>query len=185
MARLPPASRDTVPEQQRADFDELMKGYGEVPRFGPSSVMIHVPKVHRMMNAVNRYLRDDSSLPKKLQELAILVAARAHDCGYVWNAHAASARAAGVPDALVDALRDKKELPALANDERAVVRFGGEYFRHHQVSRGAFQAVMELLGKQGAVELGLILGNYSGLALLINAFDVDFPPDRKEQLLPV
>ena len=67
MARLPLASRDTVPEQQRADFDELLKGYGEVPRYGPSSVMIHVPKVHRMMNAVNRYLRDDSSLPKKLQ----------------------------------------------------------------------------------------------------------------------
>ena len=85
----------------------------------------------------------------------------------------------------MDALREKKELPALANDERAVVRFGDEYFRHHQVSRGAFQAVMELLGKQGAVELGLILGNYSGLALLVNAFDVDMPPDRKEQLLPV
>jgi len=185
MARLPLASRDTVPEHQRADFDELIKGYGDVPRFGPSSVMIHVPKVHRMMNAVNLYLRNDSSLPKKLQELAILVTARAQDCAYIWNAHAASARAAGVPDALVDALRDCKELPAMADDERAVVRFGQEYFRNHQVSRGAYQAVFELLGKQGAVELGLIFANYCGLALMINSFDVDLPPARVEQLLPI
>jgi 4-carboxymuconolactone decarboxylase len=185
MARLPAATRGNIPQHQLDDFDALIKGYSETPRYGPSSIMIHVPKVHRMMNAVNLYLRNDSSLPKKLQELAILVTARANDCAYIWNAHAATARAAGVPDAVVDALRDKKDLPAMADDERAVVRFGQEYFRTHQVSRGAFQAVLELLGKQGAVELGLIFANYCGLALMINAFDADFPPDRKEVLMPV
>jgi 4-carboxymuconolactone decarboxylase len=185
MARLPLANRDSVPEQQRTDFDELLQGYGSVPRFGPSSVMIHVPKVHKIMNALNMYLRNDSSLPKKVQELAMLVTARAHDCAYVWNAHAASARAAGVPDALVNALRDRKDLPPLANDERAVVRFANEYYRNHQVSRGAFQDVMEQFGKQGAIELGLIIGNYSALALLINSFDVELAPERKEPLLPI
>jgi hypothetical protein len=34
------------------------------------------------------------------------------------------------------------------------------------------------------VELGLIMGNYSLLALLINSFDTDLPPDRTEPLLP-
>ena len=40
-------------------------------------------------------------------------------------------------------------------------------------------------GRQGVVELGLIMGNYSLLALLINSFDTDLPPDRTEPLLPV
>lgn len=185
MARLPLASRDSVPENQRSDFDDLLKGYGNVPQFGPASVMIHVPKVHKIMNALNKYLRDESSLPKKVQELAILLTARARDCAYVWNAHAASARAAGVGAALVAALRERKELPALTNDERAVVRFAQEYFRNHQVSRGAFQDVMEQLGKQGAIELGLILGNYSALTLLINSFDVALAPERTEPLMPI
>jgi 4-carboxymuconolactone decarboxylase len=186
MARLPLASRDSVPEKQRADFDDLMKTtYQEVPRYGPASVMIHVPKVHKIMNALNHYLRDDSSLPKKVQELAMLLTARACDCAYVWNAHAASARAAGVPDALVDALRERQPLPPLADDERAVVRFATEYYRNHHVSRGAFQDVMEQFGKQGAIELGLILGNYSALTLLINAFDVELAPQRKEPLMPI
>lgn len=185
MARLPLATRDSVPEQQRADFDDLLKGYGSVPQFGPSSVMIHVPKVHKIMNALNLYLRNDSSLPKKVQELAMLVTARAHDCAYIWNAHAASARAAGVPDALVNALRERGTLPALGNDERAVVRFAEEYFRKHQVSRGAYQDVIEQFGKQGAIELGLIVGNYAALALLVNSFDVELAPERKEPLLPI
>ena len=66
MARLPLASRDSVPDHQRADFDELLQGYGNVPKIGPGSVLIHVPKVHKIMNALNQYLRNDSSLPKKV-----------------------------------------------------------------------------------------------------------------------
>lgn len=185
MARLPAATRDTVPENQRAAFDELLKGYGSVPATGPGSIMIHVPKVHQIMNALNQYLRNDSVLPKKIQELAMLVTAREMDCQYVWNAHAASARAAGVPDALVDALRDKQPLPKIADDENAVVRYGQEFFRTHRVSRGTFQQALEQLGKQGLVELGLVFGNYNAIAILVNSHDVELPAPRKEPILSV
>ena len=185
MARLPMATRESVPEAQRDIFDEMVKGLGSVPRYGPGSVMIHVPKAHRWATGLNHYLRDESSLPKKVQELAMLVTARELDCQHIWNVHAGSARKAGVPGALVDALRDRKELPAVAADESAVVHFGREFFRTHRVSRGAFQAALEQFGRQGVVELGLTLGNYSLLALMINSFDSDLPPDRTEPLLPV
>ena len=185
MARLPLATRDSVPESQRTAFDEIVKGLGAVPRYGPGSVMIHVPKAHQAMNAVNRYLRNDSTLPKKIQELAMLVTARELDCQYIWNAHAVSAREAGIAGATVDALRERKELPKLADDESAVVRFGQEFFRTRRVSRGSFQAAFEQFGKQGAVELALVFSNYSFLALLVNSFDVDLPPDRKEPIMPV
>ena len=115
----------------------------------------------------------------------MLVTARELDCQHIWNAHAASARQAGVGGALVDALRERRALPALAPDEAAVVNFGREFFRTRRVSRGAFQAALEQFGRQGVVELGLVMGNYSMLALLINCFDSDLPPDRTEPLLPV
>jgi 4-carboxymuconolactone decarboxylase len=185
MARLPVATRESVPEGQRALFDELTQRMGAVPRYGPGSVMIHVPEAHRWATRLNDYLRNQSSLPKKVQELTMLVTARALDCQHIWNAHAASARQAGVPDALVDALRDRQVLPELAPDESAVVHFGREFFRTHRVSAGVFQAALEQFGRQGVVELSLIMGNYSLLALLINAFDTDLPPDRTEPLLPV
>ena len=185
MARLPQVSRESVPENQRQAFDEIVSAAGSVPRYGPGSVALHIPHAHQRLMGFNRFLRSDASLPKKLQELAMLVTARELDCQYIWNAHAASARAAGVGDALVDALRDRKELTKLADDETAVVRFGQEFFRTHRVSRGTFQLALEQLGQQGAIELGMFLGNYASLALLVNSFDVDLPPDRKEPLLPV
>jgi 4-carboxymuconolactone decarboxylase len=185
VARLPLATRESVPEDQRTSFDEMVKGLGAVPRYGPGSVLIHVPKAHQWATLLNHYLRDESSLPKKIQELAMLVTARELDCQHIWNAHAGSARKAGVRNDLVDALRDRKELPALAADEAAVVNWGREFFRTRRVSRGAFQSALEQFGRQGVVELGLILGNYSLLALLINSFDTVLPPDRTEPLLPV
>jgi len=185
VARLPVATRESVPEGQRTIFDEMVKGLGSVPRYGPGSVLIHVPKAHQWATLLNHYLRDESSLPKKIQELAMLVTARELDCQHIWNAHAASARKAGVRSEIVDALRDRKELPALGADEAAVVHYGREFFRTRRVSRGAFQAALEQFGRQGVVELALVMGNYSLLALLINAFDTDLPPDRTEPLLPV
>ena len=146
--------------------------------------MAHVPQAPRWASGLNHYLRDESSLPKKIQELAMLVTARELDCQHIWNSHAASARQAGVSGALVDALRERKELPAMAADESAVVQYGREFFRTHRVSRGALQAALEQFGRQGVVELSLVLGNYSLLALCINAFDTDLPPDRTEPLLP-
>ena len=185
MARLPLATRDSVPEAQRATFDEMLRELGAVPRYGPGSVMVHVPQAHQWATGLNHYLRDASSLPTKIQELAMLVTARELDCQHIWNAHAASARQAGVRHEIVDALRERQELPALAADEAAVVHYGREFFRTHRVSRGAFQAALEQFGRQGVVELSLVMGNYSLLALLINAFDTDLPPDRTEPLLPV
>src|SRR4030095_9734971 len=135
MARLPLASRDSVPEDQRSTFDEMIRELGSVPRYGPGSVMVHVPKAHRAATALNHYLRDESSLPKKIQELAMLVTARELDCQHIWNAHAASARQAGVPSTLVDALRDRKELPALAPAADAVGKLSREFFPTRRVSR--------------------------------------------------
>ena len=77
-----------------------------MPGRGPGSVTIHVPEAAQRVTALNQYLRRDSSLPLKIQELAMLVTAREMDCQHIWNAHAASAVAAGVPRQLVDALRE-------------------------------------------------------------------------------
>ena len=185
MARLPIATRQSVPEGQREAFDEMVQRLDSVPRYGPGSVMIHVPVAHRWATGLNDYLRNQSSLTKKVQELAMLVTAREMDCQHIWNAHAGSARSAGVPDTLVDALRDRKELSALAPDEEAVVNLGREFFRTHKVSRGAFQAALEQFGQRGVVELTLTMGNYSLLAFAINTFDTDLPPNRSEPLLPI
>ena len=183
MARLPLASRATTPAGQEAAFDEITQNGANVPAYGPGSVMTHVPEASRHATALNQYLRNQSSLPHKAAELAMLVAAREMDCQHIWNAHAASAREAGVPAGVVDALREGKPLPELAPDESAVINLGCEILRNHQVSRGGYQSALEAFGQQGTIELTLVLGNYTMLAMVINTFETDLPPNRTEPLL--
>ena len=96
-----------------------------------------------------------------------------------------SARSAGVPDAVVDAVRDRKELPTLAPDEAAVINYVQEFYRTHQVSRGAYQSAIEVFGKQGLIELSLVMGNYALIAVAVNSFDSELPANRTEPVLPI
>ena len=185
MARLPIATRDTVPANQQAAFDDIFGQNGSAPQYGPGSVLAHVPELSKLATALNQYLRNDSSLSKKIQEFTMLITAREMDCQHIWNAHAASARQAGVRDDIVDDLREDNELEDLAADEEAAVNYARAIMRNHYASRGAFQAAIEQFGEQGLIELTMLIGNYSMLALAINAFDTDLLSDRDEPLLPV
>src|SRR5919201_2470679 len=104
MARSPVVTRDRVPEPLRAPFDAETATSGGVVATGPGSVMINSPEMRRRANHLADYLRNESTLPKKIQELAMLTTARAMDCPYIWNAHAARGRHEVLSAALVDAL---------------------------------------------------------------------------------
>ena len=185
MARIPAATQDTVPQDQQAAFQEIVSQRGGVPAVGPTSIMIHVPELSKRATHLVQYLWRESSLPSKIQELGMLVTARENDCQFIWNAHAASGRKAGIPDETVDRLRDRKELTGLAPDEAAVVNFGQEYFRTHRVSSTSFDAVIDQFGVRGAAELTTLMGYYALLAININAFEADMPDEMTEPVLPV
>ena len=185
MARTPAVTRESVPENQRATFDEVVQESGGVPASGPISVMINVPEVARRGAHLSEYLRRGSSLLSKVQELAMLTTARELDCQYIWNAHAAAGRTAGLKDATVDNLREKKELAGLSSDEAAVVNYGREFFRTYRVSQPTFDAALAQFGVRGLTELTSLMGYYALLAFNINAFEVDLPAERTEPVLPV
>ena len=107
------------------------------------------------------------------------------DCPYVWNAHAPAARRAGVSDALVDALRERRPLPPMSADEAAVVNYATEFFQTHKVSQPTFQAALDQFGAQHLTELTALMGNYAQTAFFLNAFEVQLPEQRTEPVLPV
>ncbi len=185
MARTPTVTRDQIPERFRPAFDAETASSGGVIASGPGSVMINSPEMRRCCNQLSRYLREESTLPKKIQELAMITTARAMDCQYIWNAHAAGGRREGLSDALVDALRDNQPLPEMPEDEAAVVNYGTEFFKTHKVSQATFQAALEQFGQQGLTELTTLMGYYALLAFNANAFAIDLPQVRTEPILPV
>ena len=185
MARVPVLNRDNIPETQRAAFDELVQDRGEVPTGGPGSVMLNAPEVAKRALGLALFLRTETSLEPRIRELGMILAARENDCQYIWNAHAPAARNAGLKDEIVDALRDRKELPHLAPDEAAVVNYGREFFRSRRVSQANFDAALSQFGVLGLTELTTLMGCYAMLAFNVNAFGVELPDRPSEEPLPV
>ena len=185
MARLPVVSRDMVPEQFREAFDELTAGSGGAITSGPGAITINSPEMARRRNHLTNYLRFETTFPKKIQELAILTTARAMDCQYVWDSHAPDARAAGVSDALIDALRDHSQLPSMSADEEAVVNYGMELFKTPKVEPETFQVALAQFGPQHLVELTALMGHYAQTAFFLNAFNAELPDQRSEPVLPI
>ena len=183
--RVPVVTRDQVAEEHLAAYDEITTIRGRPPVMGPSSVLINSPEMALHANRLDEYLRDQRTLPQKVKLLAALIAARSMDCQFIWNAQAADGRRAGLSDALVDALRERKQLPAMPPDEASVVNYGLELTDTNKVKEETFQAALEQLGVQGLTEFTTRMGYFRLLALNANAFTIDLPDQRTEPLLPI
>ncbi len=182
--RTPILTRDQVPDQLRAAFDHETADSGGVVDSGPGSAMINSPEMRRRSNHLVNYLRDESSLPKQIQELVMILTARNMDCQYIWHAHAARARQQGISDEFVDNLRDGRPLPQLSADLQIVVDYVTELFDSHRVSDATFQAAVGRFGALSITEITTLMGYYSLLAFNANAFDIDVP-DGGEPKLPI
>lgn len=189
MARIPPATRDSVPEDQREAFDEMVGHYerewGGVPPNSPVSIMINVPEMAKREAHLGDYLRFGSTLSRKVQELAMLVTSRELDCQYIWTRHASWGREAGLRDDIVDDLREKREPADLDPEEAALVGYGQELLRTHRVSQATFDAALAQFGLRGLMELTNLMGFYSLMALNVNAFAGELPEGVSEPPLPL
>lgn len=184
MSRIPPVTRESVPEELRPVFDEVTAGPGGIGT-GPMSILKHSPEMARRAIPLFEYVRNESTLPQAVRELAMLTTARSKDCPYIWNAHAALGRRAGLSDALVDALRDKQPLPPLSPAEAAVINLAREFFEGSRVSAETFDAALAQFGTQGVVELTTLMGFYALLAFNANAVDLQLAGPSEEPPLPV
>jgi 4-carboxymuconolactone decarboxylase len=108
MARIPSVTRESVREDLRGVFDEINAETGGIGT-GPTSVLKHSPEMAKRAIPLFEYVRNESTVPLPIRELAMLTTARAKDCPYIWNRHVSLAHEAGVSSDLIDALRDQKQ----------------------------------------------------------------------------
>jgi 4-carboxymuconolactone decarboxylase len=101
------------------------------------------------------------TLDAHARELAILVACRATNYDFEWNAHLAAAQRAGVPQQAIDAVRSNAALTGLAVADAAVIRFGRELLNDRKMSSATFAKAKELFGAKGAMDLVAVMSTYA------------------------
>jgi 4-carboxymuconolactone decarboxylase len=176
MSRLPELRYDEMTEDQQRVHDEIKAGpRGKV--VGPLQVWLHSPELADRAQRLGAFVRYHSTLPAELSELAILVTARAWQADFEWHAHVGPARSAGIPDAVIEAVRLGAE-PALADAKsRAVYTVARDLHATRALSDDTYARAEAALGRQGLVDLVGILGYYTLVSMTLKAFAVS-TPDR-------
>lgn len=170
--RFPKAKREELDDLGKQMFDALPANF----RGGPSSIRIYSPQVAEALRMENDYLRVESGMDPQIKELAILITVRELDSQYVWTSHEPQARAAGVSQEVLDAIKYRGPLTGLGEKESVIIQLGREAVGEHKVSPETFARALELLGRQGLVNVVALMGNYAANAILLNTFDQQMNP---------
>src|SRR5579863_7641946 len=86
----PIAAADFTPEQ-KAFIDEVQKSPNPTTS-GPYNMLLRSPDLGRVAHEFGAYPRFRSSVPAKLNELAIMMAVRQWNSEFVWSAHRRAAQ---------------------------------------------------------------------------------------------
>jgi len=168
-----PNNYDRLTPQQKAYVESILSG----PRSdisGPLGVMMVTPELGDLTQKAVAYARfagreGFSSVPPKLNELAILVVAKHWSAEYVWNAHHSAAVRLGIPSEVVEAIRVGKRPAVMERDVEAVYNFATEFMAHRQVSDATLSAVKNVLGgDRGAVDLVGTMGLYQISSMMVS-----------------
>lgn len=184
-SRLPAMKRDDLDADGKRVYDMLAGGEGKtVTPTGPAAISLYSPKVAEAIQMLNQYLRFHGVLKARDFEVAILVAAREFDQQYEWSGHEIGARRAGVPDAVIDAIKHNKPAKGFSDRDTLIITFARDSFHGHRISPELYAKSVATFGTQGTLELATIIGDYAMAAVMLNATDQHVPPGRPA-LLPV
>ena len=181
--RLPPIPAEKLSAEQKKAADEFAAGRGYTPR-GPFAVMLRSPEVMLRAKAMGDYLRFKSTIPPRLNELAILITARQWGQNYEWQAHRPLAEKAGLKPEIAQAVADGRRPSGLAADEEVVFDFCTELHANKSVSDATYQRAVEKFGEQGIVDLTAVNGYYSFNAMILNVARTALPANAKAELQP-
>ena len=165
-----------LPADARALFDTMAarrkthgEGFG-----GPYLALLNHPELARRIEELGYFLKFEGALPRTIYQFIVLSIARATGADFEWQDHIAHARAAGLPEKVIDAI----------GTDRAVALPQPYALAHAILTRTtAWQAVPDDLqaqaaaewSKKGLVEIVVLSGFYQMFAAINQGFDIRPP----------
>jgi len=179
--RFPELTLDNMTPEQKKVAEAIMSG----PRkslSGPFNAWLRSPELGDRLQKVGEYIRFKSSLPARLNEFAILIAARAWTAQYEWFAHYPLAMKGGLSPKVAADLAAGKRPSGMQDDEKIVYDFCTQLRNKRKVSDATYNAAVDKFGEQGVVDLIGVSGYYDVVSMTLNVAQVQLPDGEKPPL---
>lgn len=182
--RFKPLTYDQLTPEQKAMADALLSGERGGMN-GPFNVTLRSPEMGNQAQKLGALLRFHTTLPNRLNEMAILMTGRFWNAQYEWSAHKKLAIKAGLSPAIIEAIATGKRPVGMQADEEAVYNFGHELLETRQVSDANFNAAKKLFGERGVVDLTGVMGYYTFVCMMLDIDRYPLPDGEQPELKPL
>lgn len=195
--RFAPLALDQLTEAQRAAAAQIlassqradgpagrhMTQSGQFP--GPYDFLLRSPELAIRWRQMAEYLRFETSVPLRLNELAILIQARFWTAQFEWWAHYPLALRAGLPQSVADDLKAGLRPAGMQPDEEAVYDFCVELMRDRRVEDATLDRLKTQLSKAQIVDLVAVTGFYATVSMILNTVEAPIPTGEAPPLAPL
>jgi 4-carboxymuconolactone decarboxylase len=173
--RFPQLQLEDLDDEARRAVEPIVRYAGGIG--GPFNASLRSPRLTELQFALGNHLLFETTLSRRLTELAILIGARVSGSQYEWYAHERRGREEGLEQPIIDALREGRRPDGLGEDEAVVYDLSVELLTRPAVDDATFARAKARLGERGIVEVAHLVGFYGMVALILKAADVRPPQD--------
>jgi 4-carboxymuconolactone decarboxylase len=152
------------------------------PLGGPFNVWLRSPDIGNIIQSLGAAIRFRSSLPSKLNELAIILTARHWTAQYEWIAHHRLALEAGLDPAIGEDIAQGRRPAKMADDEAIVYDFSRELHETHGVGDAIYKRALDRFGERGVMDLIAVNGYYGLVSMTLNVNRTALPGGVKPPL---
>lgn len=174
MAALPDPTAALTGEA-RAIYEDMRtrRAAKGVDHLGPYIPLLNHPELASRIEQLGFFYKYEGSLPRDVYQFVVLILAKRSGVAFVWDDHVASARAAGLAEALIDAIATGSGTFAAPFD--MVHQLTDCAFAFRSIPAGLQDAAIARFGIPGLIEIVTLCGYYTMMAMVNGCFDVPLP----------
>lgn len=155
------------------DIADLLPGFAGA--LNVYRTMAHHPALLRAWCDLREHVVNQTALGRQRAEIVILRAGVRLGSDYEWSQHVLRARSFGLDDARIASI--KGDIGGMQAEDAVLAQAVDDLFDIKRLSEASRNALTDLVGKEGVLDLMATVGFYSTLGFILNTFEVPLDAD--------
>ncbi|QJD97906.1 carboxymuconolactone decarboxylase family protein [Mucilaginibacter robiniae] len=169
----------TLHENIQTGVQKYLKGFisqrADGALIGPFIPILHFPQFGGPAWDYTMALAENTTLPKPVHEVAILVTGAHFHSRYEIYAHEHVAEKIGLSVSKIATITAGERPSDLSDEEGIAYDVASVLSKGGQLSEYTYQAALKAFGEQGMAELVYLIGGYCLVSVMLNAYDISVP----------